>query len=142
MKIRLIVHTLIFNDKREILIAKRSDSDSVLPGYWDIPGGTLGFGEDPAIGAMREVLEESGLKITSPNLFAYTSNVDSAKDTQFVRLIFIAQSPKDPVVKLNPEEHSEYSWVKTDRADSYKLVDYLPQIFKALGAKDHNVIIF
>lgn len=39
----------------------------VAPGYpavgnWTLPGGGLNFGEDPAIGALRELTEETGLE--------------------------------------------------------------------------------
>jgi ADP-ribose pyrophosphatase YjhB (NUDIX family) len=39
----------------------------VAPGYpavgkWTLPGGGLGFGEDPAKGALRELTEETGLE--------------------------------------------------------------------------------
>lgn len=37
----IIVHTIIFNSKKEILLIKRSSTETTLPGYWDIPGGTL-----------------------------------------------------------------------------------------------------
>mgnify|MGYP001578741647 FL=1 len=49
----LIVHTVIFNDKNEVLITRRASVNDVLPEYWDIPGGTLEDGEDPQIGAVR-----------------------------------------------------------------------------------------
>lgn len=35
----LIVHTVISNDKGEVLILQRSKQNDVLPEYWDIPGG-------------------------------------------------------------------------------------------------------
>lgn len=142
MNIRLIVHTLIFNDEKDVLIIKRSESDSVLPGYWDIPGGTLDFGEDPRDGAIREALEEVGIRMAKPDLFTFTSNVDVAKNTQFVRLIFIAKLPAGSMIKLNPEEHSESAWVKPAGAAPYKLVDYMTNIFSDLETKNHNLIGF
>ena len=58
---------LIINDKGEILILQRSETDKVLPGYWDIPGGTLNDGEDPIAGVIRETKEETGFDILNPN---------------------------------------------------------------------------
>ncbi len=60
---KLIIHTLIFNDQKQVLITKRSEVNDVLPGYWDIPGGSLEDGEDPITGAIRETKEESGLDV-------------------------------------------------------------------------------
>jgi 8-oxo-dGTP diphosphatase len=136
MQTRLIVHALIVNDNKEVLLVKRSESDHVLPGFWDVPGGSLEAGEDPADGAIREAFEESGLRISKPSLFAFTSNVDVEKDTQFVRLIFWAKFPAGANIKLNPDEHSGYAVVNFDHAQKYKLVDYLPQIFLDLSREE------
>ena len=76
----LIVHTTIIDKDGRVLILKRSEKDNVLPGYWDIPGGTLEDGEDPAAGAVREAKEEAGLEISSPKIFFQKSNVDTGKD--------------------------------------------------------------
>jgi len=87
---QIIVHTLIFNSKKEFLLLKRALTEKVLPGFWDIPGGTLRRYEDPLLGAIRETKEEAGIKIRNLKLFAYTANVDSKKREQFTRLIFRA----------------------------------------------------
>lgn len=48
----LIIHTVIYNNDRKVLIIKRSKTNDVLPEYWDVPGGTLEDGEDPVAGAI------------------------------------------------------------------------------------------
>lgn len=127
MKKGLIVHTLILNDKNEVLVLKRSAHESVYPNVWDIPGGTLEDGEDPRVGAQREIREETGLTVNDLNLFAYTSNVDVSKDTQFIRLIFVASSAGGEV-KLNPDEHQEYQWISMEQIHTIKTVDYLLRV--------------
>jgi 8-oxo-dGTP diphosphatase len=126
----LIVHTLIANTKGEILILQRSKHNDVLPEYWDIPGGTLEDGEDPEQGAVRETKEETGLDISDPRLFFQKSNVDSAKNKQFVTLVFEATS-SGSVVQLNPEEHDAYAWIPLSDAGRYKTVDYVPDCLRA-----------
>ncbi len=120
----LIVHTLIVNSKGEILMLQRAEDEKVLPLFWDIPGGTLEDGEDPAMGAIRETKEETGIDISGIRLFFHTSNVDVAKNKQFVRLIFTAKLDTDSVV-VNPSEHQKYAWVEPTKISSYKIVDYL-----------------
>lgn len=102
----LIVHTVIFNDKNEVLITRRASVNDVLPEYWDIPGGTLEDGEDPQIGAVREAKEEANLDVKEPCLFFQKSNVDTGKNKQFVTLAFLAKYSSGEVV-LSPEEHDE-----------------------------------
>jgi len=133
----LIVHALLFNEKQEALLIRRSLSEDVLPGVWDIPGGTLHDGEDPIEGAIRETSEEVGLNVKNISLFHYTSNVDQKKNKQFVRLIFIGACNNLDVV-LNPEDHDKYQWVSiSELPQDMKLVDYLPDVFNILKKKQH-----
>ena len=100
----LIVHTLILNPKNQVLIIKRAKQEKVLPGLWDLPGGSLRLKEGPAKGAIREAFEETGLKIIEPKIFASVSNWDKAKQTQFIILFFRSvHKPVFPVYqKKNP----------------------------------------
>ncbi|QQS16056.1 MAG: NUDIX hydrolase [Candidatus Moraniibacteriota bacterium] len=133
----LIVHALLFNEKQEVLLIRRSLSEDVLPGVWDIPGGTLHDGEDPVEGAIRETTEEVGLNIKNLSLFHYTSNIDQKKNKQFIRLIFIGTCDSFDVV-LNPEDHDKYQWVPSSHLpQNMELVDYLPEVFDILKEKKH-----
>ena len=87
----LIVHTVIYNNERKVLIIRRAKANDVLPEYWDIPGGTLEDGENLAAGAIREAKEETGLDIKNLRLFFEYSNVDVMKNKQFVTLVFAAR---------------------------------------------------
>lgn len=125
-----VVHVVIANDQGLVLILRRSKQSDVLPEYWDIPGGTLEDGEDPAVGAIREVKEETGLEITNPQLFFQKSNIDVAKDKQFVTLIFQAKSAVE-TIKLDPIEHESFIWVEPSRVGEYETVEYLPDCLQA-----------
>lgn len=54
---------VVFNDDGQILIQKRSDI-----ALWGLPGGYYEPGEEPAETAMREVYEETGLKVKPTRL--------------------------------------------------------------------------
>ena len=59
--LRLIIHTLIFNDRGELLIQQRADHKK-MGGLWDIScGGACQAGEDSFEGARRELNEELGI---------------------------------------------------------------------------------
>ncbi len=123
----LIVHALIVNANGEILLIKRAETEDVLPGVWDIPGGTLEDGEDPKEGTTREVKEETNLEVKNLRLFHYTSNVDQEKNKHFVRLIFSGQCMSSDI-RLNPEDHDEYRWVSPDNIPkNMNLIYFLPQ---------------
>ena len=125
----LIVHVLIVNTDGKVLLIKRAETEDVLPGVWDIPGGTLEDGEDPKEGALRET-KETDLDVRNLSLFHFTSNVDQEKNKQFVRLIFTGECESSDV-RLNPEDHDEYRWVFPNAVpDDMRLVEYLLQTFR------------
>jgi 8-oxo-dGTP diphosphatase len=133
----IIVHTVIRNDNNEILIIRRSRNNDVLPEFWDVPGGTLEDGEDPAYGAVREVLEETGLKIEKPDLFFCRSNVDLKKNKQFITLVFLSKHSNGEI-SLNPNEHDDFVWIKLSEAKDYRLVEYLKYCFDLVASKKHS----
>ncbi len=123
----LIVHTLILNPKNQVLIIKRAKQEKVLPGLWDLPGGSLRLKEGPAKGAIREAFEETGLKIIEPKIFASVSNWDKAKQTQFIILFFWTKKYRGRL-KLNFQDHDEYQWANSKKIKKLKTVSYLPKI--------------
>ena len=66
--------TMVFNDKKEILLNLRSDTNT-----WGIPGGSMELYEDIKETAIRELREEAG--ITAENLELV--DVLSGKDYYF-----------------------------------------------------------
>ena len=52
------VAAIIFNDEGEVLLQRRADN-----GLWGIPGGMIEPGEEPAETVIREVYEETGLRV-------------------------------------------------------------------------------
>lgn len=63
---------LIVEDGK-ILLGKRGIEP--FKGFWNIPGGFLNYGEDPAEGAKREVFEETGLVIEVGDLIGIFNDV-------------------------------------------------------------------
>jgi ADP-ribose pyrophosphatase YjhB (NUDIX family) len=51
------VNVVVVNDAGEILLIRRTDNDN-----WAVPGGAVDLGESVAQAAVRETLEESGIK--------------------------------------------------------------------------------
>jgi 8-oxo-dGTP diphosphatase len=130
----IIVHCAIVQGDR-LLILKRV-ADTYLGNRWDIPGGSLEDGEDPAQGAIRETFEETGIRISRPALFFHYFNVDEKKDKQFITLVFLQEMGSDPgKIILNPREHSEFAWMRLEDVGQYDRVDYLPSLVDALKAR-------
>lgn len=138
---KLIIHTLIFNNQKQVLITRRSETNDMLPGYWDIPGGSLEDGEEPIVGAVRETEEESGLDVKNLSLFFCHSNIDATKNKQFVTLVFLAEYAGGEI-KLNLEEHNDFAWINISDASKYQKVHYLQDCLDLLNSKSHNILKF
>jgi 8-oxo-dGTP pyrophosphatase MutT (NUDIX family) len=59
----LVVDIVIMNKDNKILITKRDTSKRRWPGKWEYTGGCVLAGEDSLTGAIREVNEETGIKL-------------------------------------------------------------------------------
>lgn len=56
-------HVLVFNDRQQLLLQKRSKSKDIQPGKWDTSvGGHLDLGEGYRVAAVREMSEELGVE--------------------------------------------------------------------------------
>lgn len=62
---RDIVAALIFSRDGKLLLGKMDPATSVYPGCWVIPGGGVESGESKTAALRREILEETGIDITS-----------------------------------------------------------------------------
>jgi 8-oxo-dGTP diphosphatase len=71
-----IVCTGFIYHQGKTLIVQRSLKETFLPGYYELPGGQVNFGEDPVDALKREFREEVNLnvEVTKPyKIFSYVS---------------------------------------------------------------------
>ena len=61
--IGISVGAMIFNQKRELFLSKRSQNVTNERGCWEIPGGKVDFGETLQKAIKREMLEEYGVDL-------------------------------------------------------------------------------
>lgn len=133
--IHLVAKAVLFNDG-EVLLLRRSNTDSRRPLQWDLPGGYVEDGEEIKEGCAREVDEEAGIKVTDKDLHlahALTEIVDGKSVTW---LIFIGRTDAKEI-KLS-YEHDKYEWVSLDKA--IEMMEY-PRHLKALKhIKEANLV--
>jgi 8-oxo-dGTP diphosphatase len=93
------------------LILRRSDREELFAGYFEIPGGKVEFGDDPARTAEREFSEETGLTATARKPYFILSYV--LENTQRIEIVFLMESDDRSSVHLS-DEHVDYRWVSRD----------------------------
>jgi len=90
------------------LLLRRSLTDPTRPGEWDSPGGHIDSGETPEEAAVREVWEESGLRL-HPHQLQFVRKVVKPKGVYwFYRADLPASAEKD--VRLS-HEHMTYIYL-------------------------------
>ncbi|HTX61499.1 MAG TPA: NUDIX domain-containing protein, partial [Methanobacterium sp.] len=85
----LAVRALITDDDGKILILKRSVDSKTNPGKWELPGGKVDQGEPFDKALIREVYEETGLKISMENVVGA-----SQQNLPFIRAVHIIMAAK------------------------------------------------
>jgi isopentenyldiphosphate isomerase len=57
------VYILVFNQRGQVFVHRRTFTKDIFPGYWDVAvGGVITAGEDYDTGAARELCEELGVR--------------------------------------------------------------------------------
>ncbi|MBU1292556.1 NUDIX hydrolase [Patescibacteria group bacterium] len=120
MNLQVGVKVLLRNKQREFLVLKRSQEKyPTVNNLWDIPGGRIDPGVSLEENLKREVLEETGLALTSdPKLCAAQDILK--KEIHVVRITYTAHA--EGKVCLS-DEHTEYKWISIENLRSLDLLD-------------------
>ena len=126
---QVCTNAIILNNKNEILIVRRALSDEFLPGYWELPGGGINYGEIPQDALKREIKEECNLNIEVHKPLAV--NTYYIKSIQRVEITFLCEViDKQYSVGLS-HEHIDYRWIRQKELDSVETTEYIKNIIKS-----------
>jgi len=114
----------------KILLQKRERAPD--EGKWSIPGGLVELGESLKQAVIREVKEETGLKVEKPELIDVVENIiPDEKGKMKYHYIIV-----DFFVELANERFEvsdkagELRWVELDKAEDYDLPELLRRFFR------------
>jgi 8-oxo-dGTP pyrophosphatase MutT (NUDIX family) len=113
-----------FMDK--FLILKRPDNEKVRPGTWDLPGGSVLYGELHREALKREILEETGLQVENLKEVKIVTHYDKAQQMYYIVIGYICRAFSD-VVKLSCE-HTKFQWIaKEDFLSLYPKYSFIEE---------------
>ena len=110
-KIGVSQKAIIFRKDGKFLTIRRSKTAPSRPLHWDLSGGDLGFGEDARKGIIREIKEETGLKVKNLALIDIISGLNDRNEF-WVTVCYIARTAGLKV--LLSYEHDDFQWVTPD----------------------------
>ncbi len=116
----LSVRILLTNDEGKVLILKRSTNSRTNPGKWELPGGKVDQGESFDNALLREVYEETNLKVSLEHVVGV-----SEQNLHVIRAVHIIMSGEilEGTLKLS-SEHEGYAWVFFQNLPEYDLADW------------------
>jgi len=94
--------------------AKTASSDLHGEGTWTMPGGKLDFHETLIDGALRELAEEIGVKLSKDDLEVLCIQDDMVPDNHYVTVGFICRNFAEEPRVMEPDEITEWKWFDFD----------------------------
>ena len=141
MSIRQVTSAIIFDDSKKILLEKRSDN-----GHWGLPGGAVDIGESVEDAVIREVLEETGLKVRRIRLVGIYSDpknytIASYPDGNVVQGVVICfECEKESGDLQMSSESTDIGYFETDSLPDDTLEGHKRRIMDALESNSEPFI--
>src|SRR4030095_463792 len=132
--------SVIVTHNKQVLLMQRSLKDDYFPGAWGIPGGYMEpdemYLEETAV---RETMEELGIKIKPTGVIANNKNTDI--DTFYLVVAAELENSDDYPNGIKPsEEANGFKWVSKDDINSLEFTPYtIERVRKALEIANNNI---
>lgn len=120
---RISAYGLVLN--RDLILLCRLSSEMPEAGKWTLPGGGIEFGEDPEAAMIREVEEETGLRVSSNGVAGIDSFNHSVPGRSYhgVRIIYHTHIV-DGVLRHEQEGSTDMcAWHPIDSLQSLGIVE-------------------
>lgn len=113
----------------KILVLKRQDN-KIAPNTWCLPGGKINTSMNVKNEIIREIQEETQLKITSSNISLFKKVYIVLFKLSYPYYIFNSILEKSSKIKTNPREHKDFCWVTSKEALKMNLIEDLDKCIK------------
>lgn len=105
------VGALIFNDKGEIFLNKRSQKSRNEKGSWETPGGAVEFGEKRVDAVKREIKEEFGVDIEIIRTLHTSDEILKNEKQHWLPTTYVAKIKNRQTPKImEPDKSDEIGW--------------------------------
>lgn len=114
----------------KVLILQRSENETVLPGLWELPSGKKEPLEETEKALIREIEEETGLKVAPKALvsvFDYQiEKPDVIRDS--TQINFLVEVIDGNYEVKTSEEHQAIAWVSKEKMNDYAISDPVKKV--------------
>lgn len=121
MELQVGVKVLLKNkDGKYLLIRRSADKYKEVQHKWDIPGGRINAGATLLDNLVREVDEETGLRLISTPRLVAAQDILPTPEKHVVRLTYIGEA--DGELRLG-DEHDGFRWVSMEELKVFENLD-------------------
>lgn len=115
------VGAAIFNDKNEVLLCLRGPKAKNERGKWEIPGGSVEFGETFSQALKREIKEELGIEIEIGKLIQVCDHIIADEHQHWVSPTYWCHIVEGEPTICEPEKCSQIGWFSLKEAEKLPL---------------------
>lgn len=132
IKLQVGVKIFLINNEGKFLLLKRNtEKYSNIKGEWDIVGGRIDAGSKLEDNLRREVMEETGLLVTSDPKLIFAQDIIPNEERHVVRLTYVGNTHGEPV--LDTSENVLYKWVTLEELKEFENLDIYAKEIVDLG---------
>jgi len=106
------VRAIIRDDHKTLLLRRANGRQSIL-GKYELPGGKLGYGEQPEDALARYLKDDAGLIIQAAHLYDVLTYVDhDDRDIQYTFILYLVSLGQGGTKVRLSENYDQYQWKK------------------------------
>jgi ADP-ribose pyrophosphatase YjhB (NUDIX family) len=131
------VSAVVIHRDGRLLLGRRADN-----GLWAVVSGILEPGEQPALAAVREVLEETGIQAVVEGLAAVSSSAEPVRyengdRAQYLDLTFLCRAVGSDDPQVGDDESTAVGWFEADALPEPLMKSSRERIAQALAYRAH-----
>ncbi len=136
---KIYLRTLCFirDGERTLLLRRRNPPNQ---GLYNAPGGKIEQDEDPYEACLREVYEETGIRLASAKLRALLTIITRTTGAQWLLFVFTADRPHEAAGPIATDE-GDLTWVTPAEISSLPVPADIPLILPYLFTPQPGVLM-
>lgn len=115
------VGAAIFNDEGKLFLTQRGEKAKNEVGTWEIPGGSVEYGETLQEALRREIREEHGITIDIIELLAVCDHIIPDEHQHWVSPTYICRITNGTPRILEPDKCARIGWFTLEEAEKLPL---------------------